>query len=61
MKNKKTTISGILTLILIAAKVASDLLNGQPVDVNSLAIALTTAVGLLAAKDHNVTGGTVQQ
>lgn len=56
MRNWKTTLAGILAILGVAVKIAS---TGQG-DASDLA-AFLAGVGLLMAKDHNVTGGTVQQ
>ena len=54
----KTTLLGILTLIATIAKLAADVLGGHPVDLGTTAVGLTAGAGLIAAKDHDVTGGT---
>lgn len=54
MKNWKTSIAGIAT---IAAGVAL-LITGK---VTEGITAITAGAGLLASKDHNVTGGEVNQ
>lgn len=64
MKNWKTTISGIFSLIIGGIGIATPIIHGQPADPNSTtqAVGLILAgIGLIAAKDSNVTGGTVQQ
>ena len=54
----KTTVLGILALIATIAKLATEVLSGHPVDIATTAIGMTAGVGLIAAKDHDVTGGT---
>jgi hypothetical protein len=56
MKNWKTSLGGVATLLAVGAK----LLNGGELSSTDLAL-VTTAIGLLFAKDHNVTGGTAAQ
>lgn len=58
MKNWQTRISGILTLGLIGVKAAAN--PGVLADPTVLA-AITAGLGLIFAKQHNVTGGTVPQ
>ena len=54
----KTTGLGILGLISIISKTASELIQGIPVDWTIVATTVMTSVGLLFAKDYNVSGGT---
>jgi hypothetical protein len=54
----KTTGLGILGLISIVSKTASELIQGIPVDWTIVATTVMTSVGLLFAKDYNVSGGT---
>lgn len=61
MVNKKTTTAGILTIALTIIKVVLEYLNSQPIDAVGAGAGLVAGIGLLGAKDHNVTGGTVQQ
>lgn len=56
-KNWKTTLAGI-TVAAIAAATALGYLTPEQATAISGAL---TALGLLAAKDSNVTGGTVEQ
>jgi len=56
MKNWKTTIAGTAALLGIVAKV----INGGALEATDLTAAIA-AIGLLFAKDHNVSGGTVRQ
>lgn len=57
MKNYKTTVAGIATLLAIVSK---SLVAGH-FDFNTDAPAAMAAIGLLFSKDYNVTGGSVQQ
>jgi hypothetical protein len=54
----KTTGLGILGLISIVSKTASELIQGIPVDWTIVATTVMTSVGLLFAKDYNISGGT---
>ena len=51
--NWKTTLSGIAALLAVAAKIA----NGEADWATDIPMVIA-AVGLLMAKDHDVTGGT---
>ncbi len=56
MKNWKTTLAGVAALLAVAAKVV----NGH-FDPALDGAAVMAGIGLIFAKDSNVTGGTVQQ
>ena len=63
-KNWKTSLSGIMAIVFGGWAVAQPIIGGQTPDGNALAQALTAimaGIGLIAAKDHNVTGGTMKQ
>lgn len=57
LANWKTTLAGLAALLAIASKIATvghvDFANDVP--------AAAAAVGLILAKDHNITGGTTAQ
>jgi len=56
MKNWKTTILGILSLLFTMSKIyATGVVEAQDVAV------ITAGGGLITAKDSNVTGGTKEQ
>jgi lysozyme family protein len=62
--NWKTNTAGIATLFGAASAILTSIGKGQIPDPTELSIiisAITTGVGLLAAKDKNVTGGDVPQ
>lgn len=61
MKNWKTTTTGILAILTAVISAANSLIQGHPVDYGSTITAVMAGVGLIAAKDSNVTGGTVKQ
>jgi hypothetical protein len=61
MKNWKTTLAGVLALVVAVANAILNMLNGLPVDITSLLTTIVAGLGLIAAKDSNVTGGTVSQ
>ena len=51
--NKKTTIAGILTALVAVANAGVALLNGSQPDWTVTIAAITTALGLLFAKDSD--------
>ena len=60
-KSWKTTLSGILSIALSVGHAAYSMINGQQVDFTTLIDAIMAGIGLLAAKDSAVTGGTISQ
>lgn len=52
MKSWKTTIAGVLTILVALGNAGLALLHGGEVDWAILSLALTTGVGLLKAKDE---------
>jgi len=61
MKSWKTTISGVLAILLAAGNAAMGFINGTPVDITATLAAIMAGVGLLMAKDGDLTGGTRTQ
>lgn len=61
MKSWKTTVSGICAIIAAVTSAVSGVVSGHPVDWTAVIAAVMAGVGLISAKDSNVTGGTVQQ
>lgn len=61
LKNWKTTITGVLAIIAAVTGAATALMNNHPVDWPSVIGAVTAGIGLITAKDSNVTGGTIPQ
>lgn len=57
LKNWKTTLAGLVTLAMTAASALHFISEAQAASIMALAVSF----GLLAAKDSNVTGGTVKQ
>lgn len=57
MKNWKTTAAGVLVAFLALATYFGWLTEEQGMSITSV----LTALGLIAAKDNNVTGGDVKQ
>ena len=60
--NWKTTLLGILTLLAAITAAGKALLDGDPAtnpDWGAVSAAATAGLGLIYAKDKNVTGGTV--
>jgi hypothetical protein len=63
MKNYKTTISGVLAVLGAVVALGNAFVNGT-IDATTIGTAITTftaGIGLIFAKDNNVTGGTVKQ
>lgn len=59
MKNWKTTVTGLLALVpTLLHTVLPDLVSAESA---MNLTALLTSLGLISAKDHNVTGGKVEQ
>ncbi len=64
MKSWKTTLAAILGLLSLAATQGSAMLDNDPLTIPDWSLVITatiTCIGLILAKDSNVTGGTVQQ
>lgn len=61
MKSNKTNILGILTILIGVLNAVYEYMSGQQVNITTLGVAFSSGTGLLAAKDHDVTGGTVTQ
>ena len=62
MKSWKTTVTGVLTiLVAIGSAGITFLKTGTLPDWGVLVAAVTSGVGLIMAKDSQVTSGTVQQ
>ena len=51
MKDYKTTIMGVLTIVAALAHAAITHMQGQPVNTAVLLTALSTGIGLIMAKD----------
>jgi hypothetical protein len=61
-KSWKTTVMGILTImgaLIVAGKALLDNDPSTNVDVAALWVSIMAGIGLITAKDSNVTGGTV--
>ena len=54
----QTTIFGITTIVIALANAANSIAAGHPLDVASLIATISAGVGLIVAKDAQVTGGT---
>lgn len=60
--NWKTTVTGILTIVVALGSAALGFFKtGTIPDLGALVAAITAGIGLITAKDSDVTGGTVQQ
>lgn len=57
MRNWKTTIAGVMALLAVA----SNAYTKGHLDFATDGPAIMAAIGLLVAKDHNVSGGSVSQ
>ena len=57
----KTTLGGGMTAAIGLASLFGVTLGGQPIDPTTALGMITGGVGLLFAKDGNVTGGSTQQ
>lgn len=55
--NWKTGLAGWLGLIGTTVHVVQDLTSGKAVDTVAVTVAITTSLGLIKAKDQDVTGG----
>jgi hypothetical protein len=58
MNSLKTTLMGILTILITIAVVAKKFLSGLPIDstdIGSVIAAVTAGIGLIAARDNTVT------
>lgn len=62
-KNYKTTISGILAILGAIVALGNAFMNGtmDATTIGTAITAFTAGIGLILAKDSNVTGGTVGQ
>lgn len=61
MKNKKTTFAGIAAILAGAAGLVSGVSTGDWTHAEAAVASIVTGIGLICAKDHNVTGGDIQQ
>jgi hypothetical protein len=61
MKNWKTTTTAILSLVALIVSVATDLINNIPINWGIIIPAFIAAIGLIFAKDGDVTGGSRAQ
>lgn len=58
-KSWKTTILGILTILGTLIKLFIDLANGSPVNLEVTLAGLSAGIGLLLAKDFNISGSSI--
>ena len=61
MKNWKTTVMGCLAILAAIINAAVGMIGGTPVDWAATMTAIFAGIGLISAKDSNVTGGTIRQ
>jgi hypothetical protein len=60
-KSWKTTLSGVIAIVIAAGNAIQGMLSGTPVDMATTIAAVMAGIGLISAKDNDVTGGTVKQ
>jgi hypothetical protein len=61
LKSWKTTLTGVLAILVAVFSAASAAINGHPVDYAATLAAILAGIGLISAKDGQVTGGTIKQ
>jgi predicted aconitase with swiveling domain len=61
MKSFKTTSAGVLAIVVAVGSAVLALLQGRQPDFTAVLAAIIAGIGLINAKDNNVTGGTIQQ
>lgn len=54
-KSWKTTVTGALTILVALIGAAKAMIAGTPVDYPTVVTAITAGVGLMTARDNNVT------
>jgi hypothetical protein len=55
MKNWRTQLFGVATVLGTVANLITDIANGKPVDVMTTITGLTTGIGLMFARNNKVT------
>lgn len=55
MKSWKTTVTGILAIVVALAGAAKAVIAGVAIDYPTVISAITAGVGLISARDNNVT------
>lgn len=61
LTNWKTTLGGVLTMLIGIAALLGVKVGSTPIDPSTALAMITAGFGLLFAKDGNITGGTTQQ
>lgn len=61
MKSWKTTLAGICAILAALANVGNAIAAGTAIDYPATIAIILPAIGLIFAKDSNVTGGSVKQ
>lgn len=61
MKSWKTTVAGVCAILIAVAGAVQAVVGGGSIDYPSVIAAVMAGIGLIMAKDSNVTGGTVVQ
>lgn len=59
--NWKTSLTGLVMLLAACLDVIRATMNGMQPNWETVMSSVIAGIGLLCAKDHNVTGGTVKQ
>lgn len=60
MNSWKTTLAGVAMVLGAIVGIINDLVAGKAIDLATYGAAIIAGLGLIAAKDSNVTGGTKQ-
>ena len=60
-KSYKTTILGVIAILTAVFNGVTALINGTPVDWTMIISSISAGIGLIAAKDSQVTGGSITQ
>lgn len=61
MKSWKTTVMGVLAILGAIISAATGLINGTVIDWTAVMAAILAGIGLIFAKDSQVTGGSIPQ
>jgi hypothetical protein len=55
-KNWKTTLAGVAAILTSVLGLIQHIIDGTPLDMEQHITQITLGIGLMVAKDHNVTG-----
>jgi len=56
MQSWKTTVSGVIAIVVAVLGAAQNLITGHPVDYTAVIAAVMAGIGLIMAKDFNASG-----